>query len=172
VQASAGRLPFPDGSFDASLAILTVHHWSDPEEGLAELRRVSRERVVILTWDPQHPGFWLVQDYVPEILEVDRQIFPLFATIEKAVGRLDVETLAIPADCSDGFLGAYWRRPAAYLDPRVRAAISTFSRVDSAVGIARLKADLHDGTWINRYAAITALPELDIGYRLVVARCA
>jgi len=71
----------------------------------------------------------------------------------------------------DGFLGAYWRRPAAYLNPRVRAAISTFSNLDSASAIERLRRDLEQGTWDDRYRSLRTLPELDVGYRLVVARC-
>jgi SAM-dependent methyltransferase len=169
IRATADRLPFRDGSFDAVLAILTIHLWSYRDQGLAEMRRVARDRVVILTWDPEHPGFWLVQDYLPEILELDRPNFPSLRDIEKAIGPTEAFTLPIPADCSDGFLGAYWRRPEAYLDARVRAAISTFSRVDSSAGIARLRRDLDDGTWGDRYGALRSLPELDVGYRLVVA---
>jgi SAM-dependent methyltransferase len=169
IRATADHLPFQDHSFDAVLAILTIHHWSHPEKGLAEMRRVARDRVVIFTWDPGHPGFWLVQDYIPEIIEVDQHNFPSLRDIEEAIGPAEVHTLCIPADCSDGFLGAYWRRPEAYLDPRVRAAISTFSKVDSATGIARLRRDLEDGTWNDRYGALLSQPELDIGYRLVVA---
>jgi SAM-dependent methyltransferase len=171
LQASADRLPFPDKSFDAALAILTIHHWSDRDQGLAEMRRVARDRVVIFTWDPAHPGFWLVQDYLPDLLVVDRPNFPSLRDIEKTIGPTEVHPLTIPADCSDGFLGAYWRRPEAYLDARARAAISTFSKVDSAAGIARLRRDLEEGTWSDRYRGLLSLPELDIGYRLVVARC-
>ena len=170
MQASADRLPFQDGSFDAVLAILTIHHWSRRDQGLAEMRRVARDRVVIFTWDPGHPGFWLVQDYFPEILAIDRPNFPTLREIETAIGPTEVLALPIPADCSDGFLGAYWRRPETYLDARARAAISTFSKFDSAVGIARLRRDLDDGTWSDRYGALLSLPELDIGYRLVTAR--
>jgi len=172
VQAVADRLPFPDRSFDATLATLTIHHWSHRNHGLAELRRVSRDRVVIFTWDPAHHGFWLVQDYLPEILEIDRPQFPSLSDIEKAIGPIEVHTLPVPADCSDGFLGAYWRRPAAYLSARVRAAISTFSKLDAAAAIERLRRDLEDGTWGDRYGSLQARTELDIGYRLVVARCA
>ena len=106
VQASADRLPFQDRAFDAALAILTIHHWSRRDQGLAELRRVARNRVVIVTWDPEHPGFWLVQDYCPEILAIDRPNFPTLQEIEKAIGPSEVLALPIPADCSDGFLGA------------------------------------------------------------------
>jgi len=172
IQASAERLPFQDRAFDAALAILTIHHWSHRDQGLAEMRRVVRDRIVIFTWDPEHPGFWLVQDYLPEILSIDRPNFPLLRDIEKVIGPSEVIALPIPADCSDGFLGAYWRRPEAYLDARARGAISTFSKFDSAVGIERLRRDLEDGTWADRYGALLSLPELDIGYRLVISRCA
>ena len=172
IQASADGLPFQDRSFDAALAILTMHHWPRRDRGLAEMQRVARDRVVVFTWDPEHPGFWLVQDYFPEIPAIDRPNFPTLEEIEKAIGPTEVLALPIPADCSDGFLGAYWRRPEAYLDAHARAAISTFSKFDSAVGIARLRRDLENGTWTDRYGALLALPELDIGYRLVTARIA
>ena len=171
IQASADCLPFQDHAFDAALAVLTIHHWSHRDQGLAEMRRVAHDRVIIFTRDPEHPGFWLVQDYLPEILAIDRPSFPLLRDIEKVIGRSEIIALPIPADCSDGFLGAYWRRPAAYLDARARGAISTFSKIDSAVGIARLRRDLEDGTWGDRYGALLSLPELDIGYRLVISRC-
>ena len=135
----------------------------------AEIRRVARDRVVIFTGSR---ASWLRvgQDYLPEILEIDRPGFPSLREIAATLGPAEVETLCVPADCSDGFLGAYWRRPEAYLDARVRAAISIFSKVDSAGGIARLRRDLQDGTWRRRYDALLSLPELDAGYRLVVAR--
>ena len=171
IQANAVRLPFTDRSFDAALAILTIHHWPDRARGLAELRRVARDRVVILTWDPEQAGFWLIQDYLPEIAEIDRRDFPTLLEIERALGPFDAEALAIPANCVDGFLGAYWRRPAAYLDPRVRAAISIFSKLDATVAMARLEADLADGTWNARHGELLARSELDVGYRLIVAKC-
>jgi SAM-dependent methyltransferase len=172
IRAAADHLPFRDRSFDAVLAILTIHHWSHRDQGLAEMRRVARDRVVIFTWDPAHPGFWLVQDYFPDILEIDRRNFSSLHHIEEVLGPTELQTLSVPADCSDGFLGAYWRRPEAYLDAHVRAAISTFSKIDSAAGIARLRRDLEDGSWRDRYGTLLSLPVLDIGYRLVVARCA
>ena len=170
IQADAGHLPFEDRSFDASLAILTIHHWPDKARGLAELRRVARDRVVILTWDPEHTAFWLIQDYLPEITEIDRRDFPTLREIESALGPIETEAVAIPADCVDGFLGAYWRRPAAYLDPRVRSAISIFSKLDATAATARLEADLADGTWKARNGELLARAELDVGYRLIVAR--
>ena len=169
VQASASALPFRDGAFAAALAVLTVHHWPDRVGGLAELARVARDRVVILTWDTA-TGFWLVDDYFPALVEIDRKIFPSMAELERALGPLTVTPLPIPHDCADGFLGAYWRRPHAYLDAAVRGAISTFTKLDDpGPGLARLGRDLDDGTWRRRHAHLLDRAELDLGYRLVVS---
>jgi SAM-dependent methyltransferase len=169
VQASATALPFRDGAFAAALAVLTVHHWPDRARGLAELARVAR-RVVILTWDPAFAGFWLVEDYFPELAELDRPLFPSLDELRRALGGIEVHPLPVPHDCSDGFLGAYWRRPAAYLDAGARNAISTFTRLrDVEPGLARLRADLADGSWARRHGHLLERAELDLGYRLVVS---
>jgi SAM-dependent methyltransferase len=174
VQASAVGLPFGDKAFAAALAVLTIHHWPDRPRGLAEMARVARRRVVALTWDPATTReFWLVDDYFPEIAVIDRPIFPSLADFERAWGVLDVRRVPVPHDCVDGFLGAYWRRPAAYLNADVRAAISTFSKVgDVETGLGRLRRDLEDGTWTRRHGHLRERTELDLGYRLVVAPAA
>ena len=120
VQASATDLPFRDDSFGAALAVLTVHHWPDRARGLGELARVVRQRVVVVTWDPSSTGFWLTDDYFPDIIAMDRPIFPTMEEFRRLFGRVEVRDLPIPYDCRDGFLGAYWRRPHAYLDAGVR----------------------------------------------------
>jgi SAM-dependent methyltransferase len=168
VRASATSLPFRDETFDASLAILTIHHWPDLARGLHELRRAARRKVVILTCDPSLAVFWLT-DYFPEILEIDRRILPPLSELRRHLGRIAVFDVPIPEDCTDGFLGAYWRRPEAYLRADVRAAISTFSKLhDVESGLAALRSDLASGEWARRYARLLERPTLDLGYRLVV----
>ena len=49
VRAVAEHLPLCANAVDAALAVLTVHHWSDVEAGVAEMIRVVRRRIVILT---------------------------------------------------------------------------------------------------------------------------
>jgi SAM-dependent methyltransferase len=172
VQASANDLPFRDDAFAASLAILTVHHWPDRARGLAELARVARDRVVVVTWDPLSSGFWLVDDYFPEITDLDRQIFPTIDDFQRAFGRIEVRSFPVPHDCVDGFMGAYWRRPQAYLDPSVRAAISAFAKAEPSrleSGLQRLRRDLADGTWERRHAHLFEQSELELGYRIVIA---
>lgn len=170
IQGSGETLPFPDDSFDACLAVLTLHHWTDQVAGLREMRRVSRGTHVILTWDPQTPSFWLT-DYFPEILEIDRKIFPRTESYRLVFDSVSIHTVEIPHDCTDGFLGAYWRRPAAYLEDHVRSAISTFSKIEGVRdGLETLRIELENGVWKKRYGDLLDLPTLDLGYRLVVAR--
>jgi SAM-dependent methyltransferase len=175
VRAVAEALPFGDQSFDAALAILTVHHWGPRlAEGLRELRRVARERVVIMTWDPDfEEDFWLTRDYLPEIAGCDRSRFPSLGTLAAHLGvPIKVEPIPIPHDCLDGFRNAFWRRPHAYLDPKVRNSISTFAQLDEAVvarAMSKLEEDLASGAWENRNHAILSLDTLCLGNRIVTA---
>jgi SAM-dependent methyltransferase len=146
VQGTADDLPFRDGAFDASLAILTIHHWPRGGRGLGELRRVARQRVVILTFDPYGPDYWMA-DYFPEIPKIDRRMIPSLKELRDRLGPVEIIDVRIPHDCSDGFLGAYRRRPEAYLSADVRAGISTFSKLrDLESGLARLREDLDSGS--------------------------
>jgi SAM-dependent methyltransferase len=169
---TAARIPLPDKSVDAALASLTIHHWSDREACFAEILRVTRKRVVIFTWDHQATkSFWL-GEYIPAIWELDAQIEVPIPSLCQTLDTEDVRVVPVPHDCSDGFMGAFWRRPEAYLDPVVRAGISTLSRVDQSVvkaGLELLLEDLQSGAWRRRYADLLDLEELDLGYRLVVA---
>jgi SAM-dependent methyltransferase len=173
VQAMAEQLPFPDNAFDAAMGVLTMQHWRDLDRGLREMRRVARRRVVLFTWDPEFDdALWLTVRYLPQIRERDRICFPSRRQLAGRLGRLEVTPVPVPHDCSDGFLGAWWRRPDAYLDPSVRASISGFARIPEAVeaaAVARLRGDLESGEWQRLYGRLLELEELDLGYRLVTA---
>jgi SAM-dependent methyltransferase len=170
VRAFAEELPFEDRSFDAAMVVLSDHHWSDHERGLAELRRVAR-RVVLLTWDPAATfDSWLVGEYLPCFEDLIPKGFQIQQTVD-GLGGARVEQVPIPHDCLDGFLHAYWRRPHAYLDPQVRAGISACALMDRNCleeGVARLAADLESGAWERRHADLLGLEELDLGYRLLI----
>ena len=164
----AEDLPFPDNSFEASMAVLTIHHWADKAKGLREMRRVTRGPVVLLTFDPSCRGFWL-GDYIPELAALDDVIMPAMTEYEKWLGPVEISTVPIPHDCTDGFLYAYWRRPSAYLDPRITAAMSSFQVIDNlAEGLGKLARDLDSGAWAERYSGLLELDACDAGYRLVI----
>jgi SAM-dependent methyltransferase len=44
-------LAFPDRSFDLVVSTLSMHHWTDPTAGLAEIGRVLRPGARALIWD-------------------------------------------------------------------------------------------------------------------------
>lgn len=170
VHARAEDLPFGADSFDAAMAVLTVHHWSNPGQGLREMRRVTRGPIAILTYDPAFRGFWLA-DYIPELVALDEERMPRITEYEKWLGNVSMSRVPIPHDCEDGFLCAYWRRPEAYLDPRIRAAMSSFWAVGDVSGAFRqLDEDLRSGAWADRHRDLLAQEELDLGYRLVLAQ--
>ena len=173
VAAVAERLPFEDQSFDAAMAVSTVHHWRDPIAGLREMRRVAR-RVVVLTHDDTrsawHGRFWLTRDYLPEVAELlaDR---PSLLDQAGSIGAR-VEPIVIPWDCADGFFEAYWRRPEAYLEESVRRGVSLWAKVGPAVeqrAVQRLRDDLASGRWAARNRELPSLEEMDLGLRLLVA---
>jgi SAM-dependent methyltransferase len=173
VQGTAERLPIRSNSVDAALAVLTVHHWSDLDRGVAEMQRIARRRVVILTWDHTiFRRFWLVREYVPAAAETDAR---LAVPITKLTSLLDdptVLSVPIPHDCVDGVGGAYWRRPHAYLDATVRAGMSLFALTpepEVRQGLSRLRADLASGEWDRQHRDLLDQQQLDLGYRLVIA---
>ncbi len=96
---------------------------------------------------------------------------PSVAAVAARLDEATVTTVNVPHDCVDGFLAAYWRRPAAYLEPSVRASISMFARLPAdavAAGLERLDGDLASGAWRDRHADLLERDELDAGYRLIV----
>jgi SAM-dependent methyltransferase len=167
VRGAAELLPAKDKAFDAAMAILSVHHWSDWRLGLREMRRVARLRIVLLTYDTETSDFWLTRDYFPEIRRLDLQVMPPLNAIAEELGPFEATPILIPHDCSDGFLGAYWRRPEVYLDPVARRAISPFAKIEAGDGLNKLTNDLESGLWYKRNAEVLAADALDCGYRLL-----
>lgn len=173
VQGAAEHLPFRNGAFDVTMGTFTVHHWADRVAGLRELRRVS-ERQVLVVYEPLAAhDFWLL-DYFPEVLDAPTESnAPAPNDIAAVLDVVDVRTMWIPADCSDGVAAAYWRRPEAYLDPAVQQAMSILALLPREVvarGTARLATDLDDGTWLARHSHLLEQDTADYGYRLVVAK--
>jgi hypothetical protein len=137
------------------------------------MRRVARGRVVVLSWDPSFAGrLWVSAEYLPQLVDEDVRDFPSLAEQAGALQALSVTPVPIPHDCRDGFYGAHWRRPEAYLDPVVRAGISVLAKRapgELDAGLARLEDDLRTGAWAERHSDLLAREELDLGYRLLVS---
>jgi hypothetical protein len=172
IDATAETLPFDDDAFDAAMAMITVHQWPDPWAGLANLRRVARGPVVVLSFDGWAlEGFWL-HDYCPEVLEVDRGRYPDLDRMAEAIGpRTEVEVVPVPLDCADGFAEAFYGRPERLLDPSVRAAQSGWARLEPGMEeqmVEQLTADLASGAWDERYGHLRTQPTFESSLRLLV----
>jgi SAM-dependent methyltransferase len=174
LRAEAHRLPLRDGSVDAAMAILTVHHWdAGQEQGVRELRRVAAGPVVILTCDPEVSGaMWLMADYLPEVAELDRRIFPSTARLAAWLGGTTrVETIPVPRDTCDWTLMSFWAHPERVLDAAARGATSGFARMPGEVidrVVAAVGSDLNTGAWDARHGRLRSLDAYDSGMRLVV----
>jgi ubiquinone/menaquinone biosynthesis C-methylase UbiE len=173
VAASADSLPFEDQSFDAAMAVFTLHHWPDPIAGLREMQRVAR-RVVVFTFDGTEAGwlrrFWLTRDYLPEAAGVLAGRLPLTQLASSVRGS--AEPVLIPWDCADGFFEAHWRRPEAYLQEDVRRGQSIWTRVGRQAeerAVRSLRDDLAAGKWAERNRDIAGLDAADLGLRLLIA---
>lgn len=175
LRAFAEELPLRDRSVDGAMAIITVHHWEGRgERGVAELRRVARGPVVIVTFDPEVFGrMWLAAEYLPEVAELDRRTFPTIDELREWLGpTTKVEVVPIAADTPDWTFAAFWAHPERVLDPEARAATSGFARMQPDVVervIEALGDDLRSGAWDERHGALRTLAEFDAGLRLLVA---
>lgn len=173
VRAVAEALPFRDAAFGAAMGVLTIHHWRDRARGLTEMRRVARDRVVLFLRDPQAARSWWLHEYFPATARLVAGRETQLAEVAAVLGGLEVIPVPIPADCTDGFEAAYWRRPRAYLDPELWSSMSALALIpdaDREQGMRRLRADLASGEWHRRWGHLLALDELDLGYRVVTAR--
>ncbi len=171
IDATAERLPFDDQSFDAAMAMITVHQWTDTAKGLAELRRVARGPIVILTFDGDALDRLWLDDYVPGLVSAERRRYPSIAEIGETLGgTTEVQEIPIPIDCVDGFTEAFYARPERILDPEVRRSQSAWNFFDADEaerGLERLRADIESGAWDERYGHLRSQPEFVGALRLI-----
>ncbi|HEY8304954.1 MAG TPA: methyltransferase domain-containing protein [Solirubrobacteraceae bacterium] len=172
IDARAEALPFDDDAFDATMACVTIHHWSPVEAGLAELRRVSRGPVVVFTFDLHALPAWQLE-YLREGVEKELPRFPEVNDVAAALGgRVRIERIPTPGDCTDGFFEAFWRRPERLLDPEVRSAQSVWALLEPGVeqGIVERLADALDtGAWDAEHGYLRDRESFDGALRLVIS---
>jgi len=172
IDGVAEKLPFADRTFDASMATFTVHQWTDLRAGLAEMRRVTRHRVLVLTCDPLELHRSWLAEYAPEMIAVEARRYPSITAITEALGGMTyIITVPIPLNCTDGFGEAYYGRPERLLEPGARLANSAWSFVDKSVEqrfVEKLTGDLASGAWDERYGFLRKQLYFDGSLRLIV----
>lgn len=172
LDARAEALPFDDDTFDAAMACFTIHHWQPQIAGLAELRRVARGPVVVLTCELAALPAWQ-QEHLYEGIEIERPRFREVARVAADLGgRTRIERVATPADCEDGFFEAFWNRPEALLEPRVRGAQSLWALLEPGGEeriVSRLGDALASGAWDAEHGHLREQGSHDGSLRLVVS---
>ncbi len=172
IAARAESLPLDDRIVDAAMACLTIHHWEPAEAGLAEMRRVARGPVVVLTLDlDAHPKWQL--DHLAPGIEIERARFQAPAAVAAALGgRTRIERIPTPGDCVDGFIEAFWKRPEALLDPEVRASQSMWALLARGVEqeiVERLASALDSGAWDAEHGHLRERDSYAGALRLVIS---
>ena len=170
---TAESLPLDDKSVDAAMAMVTIHHWKDMEKGLLEMKRVARQRVVIMTFDGDAlDSFWNAE-YFREVVETERHRYPKIDWIMSSLGgNCSVTPIPIPLDCVDGFQEAFYGRPEAFLDREVRRAQSAwgfFSDAEQEMMVSRLADDLQSGAWDSKYGHLRTQSFFTGALRLITA---
>lgn len=174
VNGVAEALPFDDNTFDAVMSVLSCHQWRDKPKGLAEMRRVARSRVVLLTFDPEAiNGLWLA-DYMAAVTAAEASRFlSIDALCALLGGHVEVRECFVPQNCTDGFMEAYLGRPEHFLDPAVRASQSAWAFAPDgaeAAFVAHLSADLASGAWDAKYGHLRTAPTYLGALRLLIAQ--
>ncbi len=172
IHGVAENLPLDDRSVDAAMAMVTVHQWGDLEKGLAEMVRVTRGPIVVLTFDGDALDRLWLGDYAPDLFAVERRRYPSIDLIDAGLGGgCTVRPVPIPFDCVDGFSEAFYGRPEQVLDPAVRRSQSAWGFLEAGVEeriVAALAADLASGAWDVRHGHLRTQPWFEGAVRLIV----
>lgn len=172
IAGHAELLPLDDDAVEAAMACVTIHHWDSFERGLAELRRVARGPVVVFTFELDALPAWQ-HELLREGVELELPRFPALDDVAAALGgRTRIERIPTPGDCTDGFFEAFWRRPEALLDARVRGAQSMWALLDPGVEqriVDRLTTALESGAWDAEHGHLRRQESFDGALRLVIS---
>lgn len=172
-------LPFETGRFAGAICTLAIHHFADLSVSFRDIRRVMRRGPLVLftATHEQMRRCWLSHYFPDAIVASIRQMPDLpvvlqhlhSAGFDKAV----TEPYEIRPDLQDFFMYSGKHRPQIYLDPKVRAGISTFSRLASPAeveaGCGQLARDIASG---HIQDVIDSYRHDRGDYMFIVAQCA
>ncbi|MCP5265696.1 MAG: class I SAM-dependent methyltransferase [Burkholderiaceae bacterium] len=176
-RSSVDALPFPSATFDGAICTLAIHHFGDLKSPFAEVRRTLRSGsfVIFTGLAEQMHHYWLCH-YFPETMARSIEKMPSESKLRAALSRAGFESITVAPffvtnELQDLFLYSGKHRPELYLDPTVRANISSFAQLappdELRVGLARLTADLHTGA----FAAVKTRYATEVGdYAYITAR--
>jgi len=167
---TAEKTGLADGSVNGVTGSLTIHHWTDLNNGISELARVLKPngRIVIFTSTPeQMEGYWL-NHYFPKMLSDSIKQMPTLDRIERAMKDAGIQLLGtdkyfVKISLQDQFLYCGKQNPELYFDEQIRQGISSFAvlanRTEVRQGLKQLRKDIDSG----KIKEITKSYENDLG---------
>ena len=172
VIGKSDEIPFDSDSFDCCMSILSVHHWPDMKKGINEMIRVSKKKVLIMTFDPDRLDDFWNSEYFPEVIEVERKRYPTITFLEEVFNhKLRKIVVPIPFDCKDGFQEAFYGRPEAFLRKEIRQSQSAWGFIDQETEnriVKKLEDDLKSGEWDRLYGEHRKMKEFKCALRILV----
>ena len=156
LNGTAEQIPLSDSKVDGVIATLTIHHWTNLEQSMREIYRITKPHslLVIFTATPEQMcGYWL-NHYFPEMLGSSMEKMLSLNAIDEAVTMVGfkietTEKYFIQDTLHDNFLYAGKNRPELYLNERIRKGISSFSALankdEVSSGLLKLSTDLQNG---------------------------
>lgn len=156
LSASVENLPFTDHEFEGAIGTLTIHHWSNLQEGCNEIFRVLKPggRLILFSSTPrQMAGYWL-NHYFPKMLKDSMTQMPTYETVHDCLSTsgfktIGTENYAIHPELEDLFLYSGKHDPSMYMNDQVRNGISSFSALanqkEVALGLESLRNDIQSG---------------------------
>ncbi|KAN0041149.1 hypothetical protein ACTFIV_003685 [Dictyostelium citrinum] len=174
IDAYVENLPFKDNEFEASMSTFSVHQWSNLEAGLKEMRRVTKNQVILLTCDPKLvQDFWL-NEYAPGVLGAEAKRYPTTEKINELLGgEIEIISIPLPLLCKDGFNEAYYGRPEMFLNSEARGSCSAWTFVDEPTRqsyLNHLKNDLESGEWDKKYSNLRTQSHYNGSLILIISK--
>ncbi|MEZ5343986.1 MAG: class I SAM-dependent methyltransferase [Pyrinomonadaceae bacterium] len=153
--ADITSLPFREDTFDGAVCTLAIHHFPELSRAFREIRRVLKNgKFVIFTSTPEQTGNYWLAEYFPEAIRLSAEQMPDLKTVKSALesagfSRVETENYSVREDLEDFFLYSGKFRPEIYLDPQIRANISTFTLLANETeirsGCEKLASEIKSG---------------------------
>jgi ubiquinone/menaquinone biosynthesis C-methylase UbiE len=178
ITGSAEQIPVNDNTFDGVIATLTIHHWTDINQSLKEIYRVTNDDGILVTFTAtpaQMKGYWL-NHYFPQMMADSTLKMLCFDVINSALINAGfelatIEKYFINEGLQDHFLYAGKHHPEIYFDKKIRKGISSFTSLANGdevrKGLSKLYSDIESG----EFEKIKSSYDNDLGdYMFIVAK--
>jgi ubiquinone/menaquinone biosynthesis C-methylase UbiE len=134
-KANVLTLPYKEGEFSGVTCVLAIHHFENLHDAFQQVYKViNKGRFVILTSSPEQMQRYWLKEYFPKAMMDScsqmSKVTEVVANLREAGFKMvGLETFLVQPNLKDFFLYSGKYDPTIYLNPKVRAGISTFANL-------------------------------------------